>query len=351
MILKFFLVLFSFNAFATPEQYSKNDDVVTSVAKVGDKTYFKFGFRDHRGAYAEWRWTDKTERLESISTAFGLYGKNPDNYQYFPEELPPALFKEHYLLGAMPDYSAIVSYYHSTVTELYKSWKRFVLRENLSRRQSVEVLLLFFQDFPYGIPPGSYNNRMISGLFVPSLVISNGWADCDSKSLMMATVLAHDEFFRDKLAMILVPGHALLGVSLRPQAYDETYSHRRKEYIVAEATGLARTPFGRKNSPYKKVLSIEPITVSGIPTVSLEETTDSSVDAPSAKTALQALTQSDCTDGAILVDYKSVTKGVRVQMCQVKENGEYVKHGPEIIFNESGLPQNKAIYDKGRFVQ
>ncbi|MCP4914446.1 MAG: hypothetical protein GY909_15130 [Oligoflexia bacterium] len=328
------LLLFSSVAFATPEKYQSNSDIKTESIALGDKTFFTFGFRDRKGVYNEWKWNNNTAKMNELSKAFGLYNKDPDNFTYFPEELPKGLYKEHFLIGILPDYSALVEYYYSSVIELYQNWKLFSSKANLSKRESIELLLSFFQDFPYAMPPKVYDDRLISGLFVPPLVFKNGWADCDSKSLLMATVLSHDPFFRNKIAMILVPGHALLGINILPQVYDETYSFRNKKYVVAEPTGLGRTPLGRKNSPYSKVLAIEPITLDSI---------------PSSKNngLIKVLSASDCKNGALLIDYVSPVKNVRVQMCQKKVDGKFIKHGPEIIFDVSGNPAILNTYKDG----
>lgn len=344
-------------AFATPELYEKNPNVKTESVTIGEKTFFTFGFRDNKGDYHEWKWSNNTEKLNELSKAFGLYNKNPKNFTYYPEELPKALYKDHFIMGVLPDYSALVEHYYHTVDKLYENWKLFSNKANLSQRESLELLLRFFQDFPYGVPPTTYDRRLISGLFVPPLVFKNGWADCDSKSLLMATVLSHDPAYRNKLAMILVPGHALLGLNIFPQVYDETYTFQNKKYVVAEPTGLGRTPLGRKNSPYSKLLAIEPIYIS-VPTKQYNDpsndtssdsfaTNTESTTSPSWDTELKILSNDDCKDGALLIDYVSPSQNIRIQMCQLKVNGEFIKHGPEVLFDTTGNPATLNIYNRG----
>jgi hypothetical protein len=340
----FILLCFPALLFAAPELYQKKPDIKTEATEIGDLTFFTFGFKDKTGSYHEWKWNNSTEKMRKLSQDFGLYNKNPKGFTYSPGELPEGLYKDHFVMGVLPDYNALVEHYYYSVISLYKNWKRFVKQGNLSKRESIELLLRFFQDFPYGVPPVTYEKRLISGLFVPPLIFKKGWADCDSKSLLMATVLAHDDYFKDKLAMILVPGHALLGLNIRPQVYDESYKHRGKTYVVAEPTGLGKTPLGRKNSPYKKILAIEPIRFI-FPTIASNPSSQPSASPDSYQ--LRVLTADDCKGGAILIDYISAVENSRVQMCQIKIDGVYIKHGIEVLFNSTGRPKSMSVYNKG----
>lgn len=323
-----------------PMDYIKKPDITTSTQVVGDKIYFKFGFKDLKGIYQEWSWVDDLNRLVGNVNSFGIYVRDPNKFEYYNSDLPGAMFKNHPEIGVIPDYSRLVSFYYESVTPLYNIWKKSIEKESLNDRQSIELLLRFFQDFPYGVPPDVIGNQFVGGLFVPPLSLQNGWGDCDSKSLLMATVLAHDSSFRNKMAMILVPGHALLGIEFQPQVYDEKYKYRNRTFVVAEPTGLSRTPLGRKNSPYTSLIGVEPIIVT------VRESSPTASEAVESK-SINELKESDCPDNGLLIDFVSSYEKVRIQQCVIKINDEYVKHGPLVKFNNDGKAIAKEIYNKG----
>lgn len=338
-----FIFLFCNLAFTLePMEYAKKPDIKTSSEVIGDKIYFNFGFKDLNDSYQSWDWNDDFKKLVQKSQQFGLPLKDPNDLRFYDSELPQALYKHHPEIGIIPDYSAIVSYYYDSVTPLYRLWSGYVSAHQLDQRQAVELLLRFFQDYPYGVPPDVIDQRLVKGLFVPPLTMQYGWADCDSKSLFMATVLAHDPILRNRLAIILVPGHAFLGIEMRSLVYDEKYEYRNRSFIVAEPTGLSRTPLGRKNSPYSTLVGIEPIVVSINESMSNGSSASQDLGAD-----IKILTQKDCPDGGLLLDYISAIEGGRVQMCGIRIDGKMIKHGPEIKFNSSGVPVSKNIYNKG----
>jgi len=165
----------------------------------------------------EWSWRDSASWVDSLGRKFGLPDKGTDNPGYSSQELAQGVFVRDAQMGGLrPDYSALATRYLDSVAELTRQWKAQVDVKALSKRQAVELLLVFLQDFPYGVVPLVWERLNIGGLFVPPLIFRNGWADCDSKALLMATVLLHDSVFENKLAMILVPGHALLELRWSP---------------------------------------------------------------------------------------------------------------------------------------
>lgn len=348
LILIYLFPLVSSLAYSQPELYEKKPDIKTQSVKAGSKTFFTFGFKDLDGKYQEWDWSDENRKLNDTSNKFGLYGKDPKNFSYYDGELEKGFFKEHFQIGVIPDYSRLAKYYQSLTYPLYQRWKALTQEKSLNQRESIELILRFFQDYPYGVSPDVKDNRFIAGLYVAPLIFTEGYADCDSKSLLMASVLSHDSYFKNKMAMILVPGHAFLGINMRPSVYDEYYTLRNVKYVVAEPTGLSRTPLGRKNSPYKRILAIDPISIEADGTSSSSSSiTQVSNESYQPMNQLKVLTKEDCPDNGLLIDYESVSLGVRIQMCQIKSNGEYLKHGPEIIFSKSGQPEILKNYNNG----
>ena len=324
----FTLFFFIANLFAIePTGYERKPDLKASAEVVGSQIVFQYGFKDPRGVYKEWSWQDDYTKLRELSDKFGVRGTS---------DLSTGLFVRHPLVGIIPDYNRIVSLYQSTVIEIYRHWKKAVDSEQLNRRESIELLLRFFQDYPYGMPPASIGGKFIGGLLVPPMSLETGWADCDSKSILMATILSFDPYFRDKMAMILVPGHALLGIEVVTMPYDETYEYRNRTFVSAEPTGLSRTPFGRRNSPYSKLLAIIPLTASG-----------SEIQVSENQSGLQAISESDCPDEGFLLDYVSPSDKTRVQGCFIKIGEDLVKHGPLLKYDASGNPKEKEVFNRG----
>lgn len=314
-----------------PTGYEKRPGLKAQSEIIGSQISFNYGFKDLNGAYQEWSWQDDYTKLKDLGEKFGVALKDPGS------DLSQGLFQKHPLVGVIPDYSQLISLYQNTVVEIYRHWSRTTLTEKLSRRQSIDLLLRFLQDYPYGIPPSSIGQKYIAGLLVPPLSLEAGWADCDSKSLIMATVLSFDPFFKDKMAMILVPGHALLGIEVSPLSYDETYEYQNRNFVVAEPTGLGRTPFGRKNSPYSKLLAIIPLVG---PESNIKEIA-------TAQNGLEALKESDCPDEGLLVEYFSKIENAKIQACMLKTGEEFVKHGPLLKYNSSGQPSQREMYHRG----
>lgn len=315
-----------------PKGYDKKAELKAQSEISGTQISFQYGFKDLKGEYQEWSWQDDYLKLRDLSEKFGFNPKDPKG-------LEPGFFLKHPLVGVIPDFNKLISVYQSSVAEIYRHWKSTVDAQKLGRRESVELLLRFLQDFPYGIPPSVVGSKYIGGLLVPPLSLESGWADCDSKSLLMATVLSYDPYFRDKMAMILVPGHALLGIEAIPQAYDETYEYRNRTFVVAEPTGLSRTPFGRRNSPYATLLAIIPLT-------GTEVRVDSPASLPPAN-GMRALVESDCPDDGLLVEFFSNVEKAKIQACMLKVGSDFVKHGPLLKYDPDGQPKEKENYLRG----
>ncbi len=329
----FFILLFVFkNLWAIePTGYDKKPELKAQSEILGSKIVFQYGFKDLHGEYQEWSWQDDYANLKNLGQKFGVHASDPSR------DLALGLFQKHPLAGIIPDYSKLISLYQGTVVEIYRHWSRAVESQKLTRRQSIELLLRFLQDYPYGIPPSMIGQKFIAGLLVPPLSLEAGWADCDSKSLLLATVLSFDQYFKDKMAMILVPGHALLGIEVPVLSYDETYEYQNRNFVVAEPTGLGRTPFGRRNSPYAKLLALIPLVVPEGPAMETIPT----------QSGLQALIESDCPDDGLLVEHFSKIENGKVQACMLQVGNDFIKHGPLLKYDAAGLPRQKEKYNRG----
>jgi hypothetical protein len=113
---------------------------------------------------------------------------------------------------------------------------------NSESRIYVNLLLSWVQSIPYN----ELEDRMSSngaGYLPPLAIIRQNQGDCDSKSVLMASLIR--SLLPDvKLVMIYLPQHALLGISLPTRSNEKTFSFDGSDYLLMEPTGPAVMPLG-----------------------------------------------------------------------------------------------------------
>lgn len=116
------------------------------------------------------------------------------------------------------------------------------LAVNSESRIYVNLLLSWVQSIPYN----ELEDRMSSngaGYLPPLAIIRQNQGDCDSKSVLMASLIR--SLLPDvKLVMIYLPQHALLGISLPTRSNEQTFSFNGSDYLLMEPTGPAVMPLG-----------------------------------------------------------------------------------------------------------
>jgi hypothetical protein len=108
-------------------------------------------------------------------------------------------------------------------------------------RAFIERTLSFVQAIPYearkkrGGDPG-YRR--------PLALLKRNRGDCDSKAVLFLGILrtAYPDL---DLAVVYVPGHALVGVGLEPEKGDRTFRSEGRRYVYAEPVGPALHPLGQ----------------------------------------------------------------------------------------------------------
>lgn len=108
-------------------------------------------------------------------------------------------------------------------------------------RARVTLALAFFQQIPYATL-GDGSRRGGDFLPGPALLAQNR-GDCDSKAVALAAVLRTYTPSR-KLALIVMPGHAVLGVDLPARPGEQTVRARAQQYVALEPAGPAMAPIG-----------------------------------------------------------------------------------------------------------
>jgi hypothetical protein len=107
--------------------------------------------------------------------------------------------------------------------------------------------LSFTQNINYKLPPPRYKGRFINSFFIPLVVLSERYGDCDSKSLLLAEFLCTTpqalapDSPGEKVAMVLVRGngisHALLAVKRKSlPGMTSLHDMKKGNFILLEVT-------------------------------------------------------------------------------------------------------------------
>ena len=119
-------------------------------------------------------------------------------------------------------------------------------------RARVAVALGFFQEIPYTTLDDA---RRQGGDFLPApALLAQNRGDCDSKAVALAAVLRTFTRFR-KLAVVTMPGHAILAVEMPAQPGDTTIRQGGRLYVALEPAGPALAPIGRVGPHSAKYLA------------------------------------------------------------------------------------------------
>ena len=113
-----------------------------------------------------------------------------------------------------------------------------------SVRQFMGLLLAFYQELKYEVPPDEEDGRQTLGLKVPTDVLVSGGGDCDSKSVAFAAMWRR---LPSRLVFIVVPGHALVGVEARALPGEQTVRVGNRTFVLCEVAGPAKLSPGAKS--------------------------------------------------------------------------------------------------------
>ncbi|MFT4811324.1 MAG: hypothetical protein ACI9LX_004697 [Paraglaciecola sp.] len=117
------------------------------------------------------------------------------------------------------------------------------LPTNSETRAYVNLVLSWVQSIPYN----ELENRVTSngaGYLPPLSVVANNQGDCDSKTVLMASLVR--SLLPDvKMTMVFLPNHALLGIVLPFRTNEQTLDIDGLDYLLMEPTGPAKIPLGQ----------------------------------------------------------------------------------------------------------
>jgi hypothetical protein len=254
--------------------------VEVQIVKGRPHYLFDYSFWDGDNLPQRSRWYHDKRFIDSLS---GAYGIPPDMYEaYFPTK--PELARRKRLMDAGlfamrgnilgPDYKRIVEIHKIIGKGPYLTMQKHLKSRAVrfeghdpqkpyfaSPAQELLWTLRFCQDIPYQIPPPVYKGRYTNELWPPSLLLTQAYGDCDSKSILCAAILAHNP--RHRVVAVEVPGHMLIGVKAIPKPYQWSLRYKNEQYILCEPVGMARLNPGERSDWTRNtstVLGVYPLT-------------------------------------------------------------------------------------------
>lgn len=115
-----------------------------------------------------------------------------------------------------------------------------------SVREYISIITSFVQAIPYN----DLTRRLDSGgkgFHTPARLLLENQGDCDSKVTLLAAILK-GLMPNMNMAVVYLPNHALLALTINAQAQDITIEHNGMHYVVVDPTGPAPLGVGQLSS-------------------------------------------------------------------------------------------------------
>ena len=237
-----------------PSEYQKNPNTEQNV-EITKKVYgFKYKFSSPTNEWYEWEWKYKRVETNEMIKKFGLpqsilepYQATKKNVRLRNRVIKESFFKEE-RKKLYPDFNRIIPFYMGFTSPLYALTIK-TLGKDSTPRERVEFLLRFVQDIPYGIPPNRSNSKVISGILTPPQIFIEKWGDCDSKVLLISSILAHEP--RYKILLVYLENHLLMAFEGRPHPNDSFIVFQGSKFILADPTGPGHLKLGNPGPDFK----------------------------------------------------------------------------------------------------
>ena len=248
-----------------PSEYQKNPYTEQNV-EITKKIYgFKYKFSSPTNEWYEWEWKYKRVETNEMIKKFGLpqsilepYQATKKNVRLRNRVIKESFFKED-RKKLYPDFNRIIPFYMGFTSPLYALTIK-TLGKDSTPRERVEFLLRFVQDIPYGIPPNRSNSKVISGILTPPQIFIEKWGDCDSKVLLISSILAHEP--RYKILLVYLENHLLMAFEGRPHPNDSFIVFQGSKFILADPTGPGHLKLGNPGPDFKgNFKKIEPLKI------------------------------------------------------------------------------------------
>lgn len=162
------------------------------------------------------------------------------------------LLKESYLQqqqdawgqsGLLPDYPRIIEESSSELGDVAEALLQLAGGEQADPRTRLQWLLLFVQTIPYHALQSTDGQRG-SGFLLPRQVLLENRGDCDSKSVLLASLW---RYLQPEIPtrLVVIPDHALLALALPAAPGEETLTLEAQLWLLVEPTGPSALPLGQ----------------------------------------------------------------------------------------------------------
>ncbi|HEX4048887.1 MAG TPA: hypothetical protein VH309_13670 [Elusimicrobiota bacterium] len=142
------------------------------------------------------------------------------------------------------DVPGVVRQNKALVKPIAEVFERYADRHRYGSMDIIGAVLSFAQTaVKYKNVDPIYKGKHTLGFLLPITTIVLGWGDCDTKSAMVASILANWDQMR--MVGISVPGHYLMGVLQIPDKGDMYVEYQGLQYILLEPAGPGWFPPGQ----------------------------------------------------------------------------------------------------------
>lgn len=167
---------------------------------------------------------DKAKKLVAMRKKLGKRGMKYSILEDFPQ----------------PNYRWMVAQSRNDLKPLARDLSQIGKSEGLlTRRDYIRLFASFVQHMRYEIPELNYEHKeygmvYTSGVWMPLESLYRGCGDCDTKSVLFASLLANTA--NSHVVFMLGEGHAFVGVRGVPRRGDRFVNLRGAKYILIELT-------------------------------------------------------------------------------------------------------------------
>ncbi|MDH4224498.1 MAG: hypothetical protein OEW12_02500 [Deltaproteobacteria bacterium] len=231
--------------------FQKNPHTHQKITLTEGQYRFSYVFKDHKGRDWQWNWGWEQQPTDQLVAGFGVpdwmfkpYIVNAENLRARDEAMQKGMFSQSGNL-LLPDFDRLTARSLPFTRPLYEMARQAA---HGSRDEMIRMLLAFAQDVPYAIPPDTSGGKVLAGVLAPPQTLLEGWGDCDTKAVLLASVLAHDPEIG--MVFLTLPNHMLMGIEGQPRPYQKYIEYQGKTYLLAEPAGPGQLGLGTPFEPY-----------------------------------------------------------------------------------------------------